>query len=205
MHPDDPRLWAELESALELSNGLLWEYFRESVGMAAFALGVEDLAGSARRYEGLFRPPEGYGTVLKTTRYAEDYFRQHGLEFVQKLTETDKRMLRRLLERHWGVGEEEFARRIRDSYLFSDERARRIYRTETHLAHEAGAFAFASQNGARYKMWLGNQQNACPTCSRLNGEVVPVDRPFSLGTMYAHAHPRCRCTTLYFVKSPYER
>jgi len=203
----DPDLWSELERALELSNGLLWDYFRESLGQAAFLLGVQDLSNAElyQKYKGLFVPPAGYDTLLKTTRYAEEYFNKHGLEFVRRLTETDKRKLRRLLEKNWGVGEEEFARRIKDTYLFSSERAKRIYRTETHLAHEAGSYAFASQNGARFKMWLGNQQNACPTCSRLNGEIVPVDKPFSFGTMYAHAHPRCRCTTLYFVKSPYEK
>lgn len=201
---DNPELWAELERVLELSNGLLWDYFKESVGAAAFTLGVEDLKNESLRYEGLFRPPAGYETLLKTTKYAEEYFNKHGVEFVKRLTDTDKRKLKRLLEKYWGVGEDEFARRIKNEYLFSSERAKRIYRTETHLAHEAGAYAFASQNGAKFKMWLGNQQNACRTCSKLNGEIQPVDKPFSFGTMYAHAHPRCRCTTLYFVKNPYE-
>lgn len=204
---DDPKLWAELEHVLELSNGLIWDYFKETIGQAAFLLGVQDLSNAElyQKYEGLFVPPAGYDTLLKTTKYAEGYFQKRGLEFVKQLTETDKQKLKRLLEKNWGVGEAEFSRRIKGTYLFSPERAKRIYRTETHLAHEAGAHMFAAQNGARYKMWLGNQSNACPTCSRLHGEIVPVDQPFSLGTMYAHAHPRCRCTTLYFVKSPYEK
>ncbi len=198
----DVRFVRELENALELSNGVLWDYFTESLGYVSFFAGVDDLQQNASRYAGLWSPPAGYDTVLRTTKYADQYFKEHGVEFVKQLTRTDREKLKRLLEKYWGVGEDVFAREIKNEYLFSSERAKRIYRTETHMAHEAGAYMFARGGGAKYKMWLGNQQNACGICSRLHGEIQPVDRPFSHGTMFAHAHPRCRCTTLYFVEKP---
>lgn len=197
----DKSLWQEWDKVIVPANNMLWDYFEESIGIPAFMSGAADSSEQWKKFEGAWKPPEGYESWTGGTKYADAWFKTRGAEFVKQISDTDREKLKGLLIKHWGVGEREFAKKIKDEYLFSPARAKAIYRTETHMTHEAGGFSFALDSGAETKMWLGNQPGACKICRGLNGEIRPIGEPFSNGSMVAHDHPGCRDTTLYYHDS----
>lgn len=197
---EDPSFWKKWDKVIKPANGLLWEYFEESIGIPAFNAGAEDASEQWKKFEGAFRPPKGYETWTGASKYSDAWFRERGAEFVTNISDTDRQKLKGLLIEHWGLGERQFAQKIKEEYLFSAERAKTIYRTEVHMTHEAGGLAFAADAGATTKVWLGNQLNPCSKCSGYNGEKRLIGEAFSNGAMVAHAHPRCRCTTIYLYE-----
>jgi hypothetical protein len=200
----DQTLWQEWDRVIVPQNKLLWSYFTEALGRPAFMSGVKRVAESEewQKFEGAWRAPDGYKSWLGGTKYADEWFKDRGTEFVKQVSDTDRKRLKNLLVKHWGVGEKKFARLIKDEYLFSPARARAIYHEETTNTHEAGSYMFAYKNGGKWKRWMAGQLNACPICQKLNGQTRPIEQPFSTGYMWAHAHIGDRCTTVYFVESP---
>lgn len=194
-------LWERWDQVISPTNKLEWEFFEEQAKKDNyFQEGADEVEEQWKKFQGAWRAPDGYATWLGGTKYADDYFKNHGLEFIEQISETDRKHLKDLLVKNWGVGEQEFARRIRDSNLFSDGRARRIYREERTNTVEAGARAFALNYGAKFKAWMGNHAGACQTCQSMNGQIRPINEPFSNGSMTAKGHLGCRCPTMYFLE-----
>jgi SPP1 gp7 family putative phage head morphogenesis protein len=149
-----------------------------------------------------FTPPELEDVIELRYPDAKGYFLNHGTEFVKELTDTDLNHLKADIIANWGVGEKEFARRVRDSYLCSDARLMSIYRTEVHIAATEATRSAAAQAGMKRKRWMSvgdgvNDGRVCPFCMDMNGEEVPIDQPYSNGSMTAHAHPSCRCVDIF--------
>ena len=158
---EDPGTWKKWDQVIKPANGLLWDYFEESIGRPSFEAGAEDASLQWKKFEGAFRPPDDYESWTRATKYSDAWFKERGAEFVTNISETDRQRLKGLLIEHWGLGEKEFAKKIKEEYLFSPVRAKAIYRTEVHIAHESGGLAFATDAGAEIKLWLGNQLNPC--------------------------------------------
>lgn len=81
-----------------------------------------------------------------------------------------------------------------------------IARSELHMGQEDGkvdSWIDALYNGTlgtdTLKRWdTAHSERTCRICLGLHNEVVPVDKPFSNGTMGAYAHPSCRCSSDLF-------
>ena len=193
----DEAFWQDLQKkAIEPSNKSLWQYFVSTIGAVAWATGAsrtsKQMTGSTEQSEKWVAGPD----------FARKYFDQRGGQFIQQVSETDRAHIRSLLKANWGVGEKAFAKNIEGDYLLSKERAMRIYRTEAHECHEAGAFSNAFYNGGRYKVWISNGTNACQSCRDMNGQVRPIDQPFDDGNLYPHKHVQCGCYAGYFTQPP---
>jgi len=193
----DESFWNALqESAIEPSNKGLWAYFAGSIGFLAWAHGA---MRSSKQMTGSTDQARKWVT---STDHANRWFKERGAQFVKDVSETDRNHIRKLLVDNWGVGERQFARNIADDYLLSKERAMLIYRSETHETNESGAYANAFYNGGKFKVWIVNSLNACNECLKVNGEVRPIEQPFSNGFMLAHSHPRCGCNSAFYISSP---
>ena len=100
-----------------------------------------------------------------------------------------------------GEGITKLQDRIIDAYKdFSDYRAEMIARTETNaVVNEAHIEAY-KQSDADGKEWLATLDDRVRDEHReMNGEIVPVNRPFSNGLQYP-SEPNCRCTTAPIFK-----
>ena len=194
---EDPDLWQALQKdVIEPSRKGLWAYFAATVGAISWASGVgrtsKQLTGNSKQGEKWQAGPS----------YARKYFDERGGQLIKDITETDRKHIRALLIEHWGKGEAQFARDIAGDYLLDAKRAKLIYRSEMHNCHEAGAFANAHFNGGRFRVWISNGDNACPKCRAMNGEIRPIDQPFSDGNYYPHKHPNCECSQYMFTQTP---
>jgi hypothetical protein len=129
---------------------------------------------------------------------AKRYFEIRGPEFVKTMTDTDLVRLKDQIAEGWGVSEEEFILRVRESYLCSDSRLMAIYRNEAHLADVAAVMRVAAGLGKKMKCWRIRDGGACQACKDMDGEVARLDEEYSCGTMTAHLHPSCRCHDEYF-------
>jgi hypothetical protein len=194
---EDEDLWRELqENQIEPNIKGLWAYFVGTIGAISLA------AGMARSSRQLTGSEEQAAKWKAGPDYARKYFEERGAWLVTEVSETDRAHIRQLLKDHWGEGEVRFARNITGDYLLDEKRAKKIYRTEMHNCNEAGAYANAFFNGGRFRVWISNGLNACPACHDMNGEVAPIDQPFSDGSYYAHKHPNCGCTEFFYTQAP---
>lgn len=181
---DDEELWQSLRMRLLANNEQLWAIIWETGCKKAFELGQKRVARDLGIQWSPFR--------------GKEYYSLHGRRFIDQLTDSDISQIRDLLERSWGVGEDVFARLA--DHLASPERLRRIYRTEIHLSNEHAGLLQARDAGVRTRSWLAvGDERMCADCSRLEAEnqEVPLDQPYTNGEMAAHAHPQCRCRTVY--------
>lgn len=195
----DESWWARHNHAFDFlfseKNKKLWKLVWDKIGAKAWTAGYI----KAHLQFGL---PGDRPSVedVKELRFpdAKAYFVQHGLQFVTEMTETDKNRLYADLLSDFGVGEKAFARKYKNSYSFSKDRLKTIYRTEVHISQRSAQMAGAVEAGMGHKTWLATGDEAmCPICSQLKGEVRPINLPYSNGEMVAHAHPRCRCVDIF--------
>lgn len=95
------------------------------------------------------------------------------------------------------IGMPEIAKRIEESYAFSEERAMVIASTEITSANSEGAlnsYREAAEEGVSVKKsWL-RLGDACSICvGNADAGPIPLDDPFPSGDMAPGAHPYCRC------------
>jgi SPP1 gp7 family putative phage head morphogenesis protein len=111
--------------------------------------------------------------------------------------------VRKAIER--GESTDQLARRLRNSYAFSDERARLIARTEIANADSAGALLGWAQSGVvDGKSWL-TDPDPCPVCVGYAAiGVVALDYEYAPGVLAPTAHPNCECTLLPEVREEME-
>jgi SPP1 gp7 family putative phage head morphogenesis protein len=191
--------WKTNESALDTvfmeKNKSLWKQVWKLIGARAFAAGY--LRAHAKF--GLPGKPPSMKDILEL-RFpdAKKFFDKQGLKFVKEMTETDKGRLHLSLSQSFGIGAKRFAEKFKDDYIFSNARLQNIYRTEAHISNRHAQTEGAKDAGMKTKTWYATgDESMCPICGKLNGQTVPIDKPYSNGEMVAHAHPRCRCQELY--------
>jgi len=136
---------------------------------------------------------------------SKEYFLQHGLDLVKGMTETDLQTVKDGMLEWWGVGEEQFARNLSESYVASPERLKTIYRTEHHDAQNQGAQDLAKEVGHDTKTWFSaHDERSCPICGeQLHEKTIPIDEEFvayytrkdgseiEIRVQHPPAHPRC--------------
>lgn len=109
--------------------------------------------------------------------------------------DTTRRALRESLAEGWAAGEtvDRLAGRIRSEFdSATRHRSYLIARTEVTAAANAATLGVWGQAKVPFKEWLtGRDERVCPVCAPLDGEVQPLDRPFSLGMLAPPAHPNC--------------
>jgi len=190
---DDDDFWEALRKKLALNNQQLWDIIWESGGEPAFRLGSKRVA-------------KELGISWQDIPFrGQEYYLSHGRKVIEQLTETDLSQIRDLLEKNWGIGEKAFARQAEASTLASPARLKHIYRTEIHLSNEYAGLHQALDAGVETRSWLAiGDERMCDVCEALEEENqdVPIDRPFSNGTMEAHAHNMCRCRSVYNPAAP---
>lgn len=100
----------------------------------------------------------------------------------------------------------EKAREIQAKYAERLHRARAetIAITEMAYAYNYGQQAYMEQcikdgliGGAQRQWSTAFDERVCDICGKVDGEVVEMDAPFSVGVLVPPAHPRCRCVVNY--------
>lgn len=185
---EDTDFWDSLRKKLLKNNQSLWKVIWGTGASAAYDLGSKRVAKEL-----------GVSWIDMPFR-GREYYISHGRELIEQLTDTDLSQIRDLLVKNWGVGEREFARRVGASMFVSPVRLKNIYRTEIHLSNEYAGLHQALDSGAGTKSWLAmGDERTCEECAELEAENqdVPINEPFSNGSMEAHAHPGCRCRSIF--------
>jgi hypothetical protein len=118
----------------------------------------------------------------------KQYYRDHGLEFVKTLTETDKAAFKDLLGKNLDLPFDQFMEKGRGSFIASDARAKVIYDTEKHNAYTNGydeyVGAYVESTGAEIdKIWHHSDKSKVPRPEHLavDNERVPFESNFSNG------------------------
>ena len=107
--------------------------------------------------------------------------------FTKKINETTGKQIASELKAAREAGEdyEQMGKRIDDLVEQTKKgRGRTIARTETHTAQQKANFEGYKQAGVETKIWTATFQNTRDTHAALDGEEVPMDRPFSNGLMF---------------------
>jgi SPP1 gp7 family putative phage head morphogenesis protein len=122
---------------------------------------------------------------------------------------TTRDMLRTEVEKAIKAGDSttDLARRLRNAYAFSDERARMIARTEVARADSYGALlGWAASGVVTGKFWQTAEDDRVSKACVNNQLVGPValDWDYGDGVMAPPEHPNCRCTLLPEVLEPLE-
>lgn len=128
----------------------------------------------------------------KASRFAEEY----RTPFLRDLQKADRSKLFKKLKDSLDKGEtfDKFYKRLDASGMFSDARARKIFRTEVNRFNNEGALQRYKDEGVPFKMLLVHQP--CEKCAKVlsEGKIVASDQPFSNGYMAPPFHPHCMCT-----------
>ena len=110
-----------------------------------------------------------------------------------------------------GLGVKDVRNRIMERYQqFTGWEANRIARTEMQTAHNMGVMQTYQEMGVEYKEWRSaHDKRTRRSHSLLDGEVAPLDKPFSNGLMYPgdKSGPieewiNCRCSFPPFIMPP---
>ena len=110
-----------------------------------------------------------------------------------------------------GVGVKEVRRRIMERYeQLKGWEANRIARTEMQTSHNMGVMQTYAEMGVEYKEWRSaHDKRTRRSHSLLDGEIAPIDKPFSNGLMFPgdKSGPieewiNCRCSTLPYLMPP---
>lgn len=128
------------------------------------------------------------------------YASQHGADLVTRIKSATRDDLREQVSNavQEGLSAQAFADQIEQSFGFSEARSIMIARTELAFAHVQGNVAGWRESGVvEGKKWLVAQDNVCPGCEALDGQVAELDGEFK-SDEYGEisgppAHPNCRC------------
>ena len=109
----------------------------------------------------------------------------------------------------WADDRERMRQELQNLDKSEQYRVDRWQESEGHRARETAVLLAALRAGSLaskepYKTWRINplSPDICADCIRMNGETVPVDRPFSNGDMVPHYHPWCYCTMAVSFREP---
>lgn len=135
--------------------------------------------------------------------FLADWLDAQSLELAGNVSATTITFLQATLSDGIRAGESvpQLEARVRDIFReASATRANLIARTEANKAANGASWTQATNSGVvKTKTWLATgDARTRPEHRILNGETVPIDKPFSNGLMFP-SEPRCRCTLTYGV------
>jgi len=146
---------------------------------------------------------------------AIEFLAGYNSDLLEGFSDAQKKEIKRIIRQGLidGKGMRDIAKELRNSYNKSKWRLNTIARTEVMRASNYGRFdAWKRSEIVKYKQWLtAFDDRVCPECEGMNGEIQPLEQPFSSGDMMPPLHPNCRCTAIPFTKevkmasdSPYQ-
>lgn len=190
------------------------EAYLAAVAVAGGELGLEQLDP---------RLVDDFGAGMRVR--AENWARQRAAELVGMRREGDfyvpnpnarwaidsttRDMLRAEVRKAIEAGDstDQLARRLRNSFTFSEDRARMIARTEIARADSYGALLGWAQSGVvNGKTWQTAEDDRVSkecTHNQMVGDV-PLDWDYGDGVFAPPEHPNCRCTLLPVVMEEVE-
>jgi len=97
-----------------------------------------------------------------------------------------------------GLSNQELAKNIEDSYLFSKERSLMIARTETNIADNELTVETYKAAGVEKKQWLTAQDDLVSEECMANeaAGAIGIDEDFPSGDSAPPCHPNCRCSII---------
>lgn len=134
--------------------------------------------------------------------YMDQYIKEHGGEYITKMSRADQNLLTRFLWKNSGEHERPLAKAILKNerslaYLVdnSEARLRAIKRTETGRATAYGAKEYAREWGAKTKTrHSAFAKNSRESHKAISGEEVPIDKAYSNGEMFCKENSiNCLC------------
>ncbi|WMM74459.1 phage minor head protein [Rhodococcus pyridinivorans] len=141
-----------------------------------------------------------YGIDLGITSLSESVLvaaREQTATLVSQVTETNRKLIREAIKQSIARGEDVDGTIARIKKVINNPvRAEMIAQTESVNAYQAGLKNFATETGAKQKIWEA-LAGACKVCAPVDGEKVGIDELFSNGKAIPSAHPRCRCGVYY--------
>ena len=173
------RLWAGFDKLMEHKNQQIWDHLWKEAIEQDFSTAQMDAA----RAFGLVKNV----TYQTNPRQVNEYYKEHGLELVKTLTETDKQAFKTFLDKNFDLPYDQFMEKAKDTFVASDTRAKAIWDTERHNAYTAGydnyVKDYVENSGAQvYKTWhhSGNPHPR-PTHIAMHGITVKMDETFPNG------------------------
>jgi SPP1 gp7 family putative phage head morphogenesis protein len=151
----------------------------------------------------------------------EEFLRQYTAERVVQISDVLKRLITNII--HDGLENGSSVEQVAEAIVEATRgtmamaRARRIARTETHMAANAGQLAAARASPLDYrKEWLATEDKRTrEDHAEANGQIVDLDEPFIVGgeEMMMPGDPNasagqvinCRCTVMYHPIAGVER
>lgn len=128
------------------------------------------------------------------------YTRERSAELVSGVTEATKEEIRRILSTGLAenVGYDAIVNTIKESYAFSEKRAKLIAKNEIAIANQRGSleamFEAEDRGLVVKKFWIPDDE-ACPICvGNADDGNINLDEAFSSGDMSPTAHPNCECS-----------
>lgn len=117
-----------------------------------------------------------------------------------RIDEATREMLRSFVEEAIaeGYSNDQLSDVLSEAFVFSDERAEMIARTETAAADVAGNMeAYRSSGVVSGKQWIIAQDEVCDECQENADQgVIDLDDEFISGEDAPPAHPNCRCDVI---------
>lgn len=161
-----------------------------------------------------------YTEHFGTLQYSEDYLTNYTFTATEKtLSRVDaevNKILTTGYKEGWGV--RDVRNRILQRYdQFETWEANRIARTEMQTAHNMGMMNKYQEMGVEYKEWRsahdkrvrGNRKSDRANHIIMDGEIAPLDQPFSNGLMYPGDKTgrieewiNCRCSAVPYLMPP---
>lgn len=134
----------------------------------------------------------------KVNEFAATTAQNYTYDLIRSIDDTTRNTLQGILEK-WaatpGATLPDLIQSVKDSWLFSPDRAERIAVTEaTRIYGIANAFAISisSKDGKRWMTAV--DELVCNVCGSLSNKVIPKDQVFPLAMVeYPPAHVNCRC------------
>jgi hypothetical protein len=186
-------LWTGFEHIAGRINLAIWNTLWKS-DLADTYMGAQKVAAS------------DFGvTYQMNPRQVIDYYKNHGLELVKTLNDTDKTLFKELIEKHSSLPFPQFRERLGESFASSDARAKMIYDNEKHNAMTIGyddyTRAYIEKTGAKiYKTWHRGNSVVPREDHLIEGETVPFEDSFSNGLMVPEGI-NCQCWLTYSKKT----
>ncbi len=184
------KFYRQVLEASKTKNKAVWDIVLNEYSLREFKAGARKVAGQ------LNIPYSQYDW----NDLAQAFFKDHGMFFVTKMSETDIDSLRERIQYDFNLNPKDFAEKYKGSYSCSPTRLAKIKRTETHACAQGGGYNFAGEAGAEFKQWMCTPRDIFPrpTHRAVWYEVRAYNQPFSNG-LYYPSEVNCRCYLLFFL------
>jgi hypothetical protein len=191
---------ALLEAATSLNAGL-WEKVADAISNPALNEGI-NVATKEALSQGI---TEEATTALSRQDLIDEYFKEHGGEFIKTLSETDAKRVTDLIRDNVGLHEDAFQKQYEDSFP-DDVRLDRIKRVESHRARQWADHETSAGLGAIKKERVTAGDERVRETHTADAEEGPIDfnSPYPhTGEMYpGESEIECRCGQKIYFTDP---